>query len=390
MTNGDLINLAAYLEGKPEPDLSEYDAGYIGAVIERSFRTTKADKEKIEAYFDKYILGVSLNSLLSAAPKAKKPFVNPNQSMNSTHAPHVSTSADARAKSAIKPPTDNVSHATNPISKTTNTTDKSDDDGFESSGNDKFEVLTDEQRWEWARSERKLLDGDVITMQLKKQDYPFIIDPNKAISLDNFDMPMAIYMVETGRIKYNEPVALCQSNDAKRMLDMKPDQLGLDGCYTHESNFVSCLMRAKDNYAKYKEMLDEPEPTREETIERFATYMIQKAKPVHPEYRDCLAFMDVVTNVDNDTIYFATNDEDEADFRELKYDNADNLLNDLLLLSDIESMNVNKNTKYQVFRKKISLNKHVADTYDRYPNGYNGNDFYTTRLEAYEMGALKL
>lgn len=368
MSKRDYINLVYYLEtgDRQGLDLSDYDPKALGEVEIRYFRVTADIKRKIDEFFKGHKLGISVQSILDSTPRLKRPYGQPQQ---------VIMRDDAAKMPDIAAPVMPNDNTPMPVESDV-----------------VYEVLSDEDRWDWAKQDReKIVCKDWWTLKPQPQDYPFIKDPNKAITLDNFDTPMAIWMCERGKVSLDEITALCKNNNAGRMMDTKPNQhVGMPAKYMSNASFTTCFMYAEDLSKKYQSWQNEPEPSDSEVLDRYKYYLTWHLDPVHKDFTDCVNYMDKFVDVDNNSLVFSTDDDDDIQQQTLTYDNLDELLVDLLMLNRFDKFNMDNDITYVAFGKKISVNKYVKDVYKKYPNGLDGKSFYKSNWEAFEAGALEL
>lgn len=371
MSNRDYISLAYYLEDKEIPSFEGKDATYLAKVETRYMRVTREGKEKIDKFLNRFILGVSADALFNEVPDVKKPYVPPTQQILVQQALAQQVQAQ-QVPSLNNPSTDEPKYAAT--------------------------IISNDERWEWANADRTPnYDWDV-QKRIDPKEVPFIIEHDKPISPDNTDFEMMMYMLEHGKISSTEAIAVFINNDAKKMIDLKPENIGLRDKYKNEANLYCAISQGEIIGKKYLDIMNEPEPSEDEILTRYKDYIRYSTDDVNDRLNECAECMEVITNISGNRIEFSTIEEDDEDSDlietdYLEYETAEGLLTDLLHLSYTqkykEQIDVNK--KYNIFGKTISIKKFVADIYKKYPKGFvEGKVFYRTRREAYNEGALKL
>ena len=168
-----------------------------------------------------------------------------------------------------------------------------------------------------------------------------------------------------------------------RLMSIRPDQFkDLPNYYLQDLDFAGCLMTAVQKAGQLKAYLEMPEPSMEETIDRFATYLRRNiTAPV--QTIDSVDFADEI-RVEDDRIKFA--DCDGA-LGETVYTNKKDMTNDVLYYG--LSFNLDLDTPFTILGKQHTLRSIVKDYYKKYPNGFN-TDFFKSAREAYGMGKLEL
>lgn len=372
MTNADYLNMLAYVQDKELPALDDIDSVWLGTIEERSFRTTKEEKEKIEEFFRKFIGGVSLEAAIASAPKKKKPYVPPTQQV---------VQAPVQGVPALSNPPVN-----NPVVEQQKPVEVS----------NPAMIIPDDERWEWANADRTPDYNWDIHKQQNVKNFPFVINYNEPVSPDNIDFDMMFHMLEHGKVSANEVYALFCTNNANKMIDLKPENIGLSDRYKNEANLYCAISEGEIIGRKFLEIMNEPEPSEDETLARYKDYVMYGTEVTCDRLNECIEYMDIITNISGNKIEFATVDEEDEDMVEsdyLEYATAEAMLTDLLHLSYTQKFGeqIDLNKKYSIFDKSISIKKFISDIYKKYPRGFvEGKVFYRTRREALEEGALKL
>lgn len=210
----------------------------------------------------------------------------------------------------------------------------------------------------------------------------YLYDPTAAVEVPNFNASLCLNDVVTGKITDKD---VCDMIGTKylRLMSIRPDQFkDLPKDYLQDCDFAGCLMTAKQKAGQLKAYLEMPEPSMEETIDRFITYLRRNiTAPV--QTIDSIDFADEIMVAD-DRIQFA--DSDGA-LGETVYTNKKDMINDVLYYG--LSFNLDLDTAFTILGKQHSLRSLVKDYYKKYPNGFN-TDFFKSAREAYDMGKLEL
>ena len=210
----------------------------------------------------------------------------------------------------------------------------------------------------------------------------YLYDPNAPVEVPNFNASLCLNDVVTGKITDKD---VCDMIGTKyiRLMSIRPDQFkDLPKDYLQDCDFAGCLMTAKQKAGQLKAYLEMPEPSMEETIDRFITYLRRNiTAPV--QTIDGIDFADEIMVAD-DRIQFA--DSDGA-LGETVYTNKKDMINDVLYYG--LSFNLDLDTAFTILGKQHSLRSLVKDYYKKYPNGFN-TDFFKSAREAYDMGKLEL
>lgn len=210
----------------------------------------------------------------------------------------------------------------------------------------------------------------------------YLYDPNAPVEVPNFNASLCLNDVVEGKITDKD---VCDMFGTKynRLMSIRPDQFkDMPNCYLQDLDFAGCLMTAVQRAGQLKVYLEMPEPTMEETIDRFIAYLRRNiTAPV--QTIDSVDFADEI-RVEDDRIKFA--DYDGA-LGETVYTNKKDMTNDVLYYG--LSFNLNLDTPFTILGKQHTLRSIVKDYYKKYPNGFN-TDFFKSAREAYTMGKLEL
>ncbi len=210
----------------------------------------------------------------------------------------------------------------------------------------------------------------------------YLYDPSAPVEVPNFNASLCLNDVVEGKITDKD---VCDMFGTKynRLMSIRPDQFkDLPNYYLQDLDFAGCLMTAVQKAGQLKAYLEMPEPSMEETIDRFATYLRRNiTAPV--QTIDSVDFADEI-RVEDDRIKFA--DCDGA-LGETVYTNKKDMTNDVLYYG--LSFNLDLDTPFTILGKQHTLRSIVKDYYKKYPNGFN-TDFFKSAREAYDMGKLEL
>ena len=210
----------------------------------------------------------------------------------------------------------------------------------------------------------------------------YLYDPSAPVEVPNFNASLCLNDVVEGKITDKD---VCDMFGTKynRLMSIRPDQFkDLPNYYLQDLDFAGCLMTAVQKAGQLKAYLEMPEPSMEETIDRFATYLRRNiTAPV--QTIDSVDFADEI-RVEDDRIKFA--DCDGA-LGETVYTNKKDMTNDVLYYG--LSFNLDLDTPFTILGKQHTLRSIVKDYYKKYPNGFN-TDFFKSAREAYGMGKLEL
>lgn len=210
----------------------------------------------------------------------------------------------------------------------------------------------------------------------------YLYDPNAPVEVPNFNASLCLNDVVTGKITDKD---VCDMFGTKynRMMSIRPDQFkDLPDYYLQDLDFAGCLMTAVQKAEQLKAYLDMPEPSMEETIDRFIAYL-RRNITAPAQTIDSVDFADEI-RVENDRIKFADSD---GILGETVYSNKKDMTNDVLYYG--LSFNLDLDVPFTILDKQHTLRSIIKDYYKKYPNGFN-TDFFKSAREAYEMGKLEL
>lgn len=331
MSNKDLLNILWLLENCKNvsdvdltklPDLSNIKQDNLNIISKQSFRLTDNQKQ----IFDKYFY--------------EKPYAyNYKEFLNVMLTSDMSAPVAAVAATTTTTTNVNNTSTSTPASTTTTTTD---------------------------------------TVHISN----YLYDPSAPVEVPNFNASLCLNDVIEGKITDKD---VCDMFGTKynRLMSIRPDQFkDLPNCYLQDLDFAGCLMTAVQKAGQLKAYLEMPEPSMEETIDRFIAYLRRNiTAPV--QTIDSVDFADEI-RVEDDRIKFA--DCDGA-LGETVYTNKKDMTNDVLYYG--LSFNLDLDAPFTILGKQHTLRSIVKDYYKKYPNGFN-TDFFKSAREAYGMGKLEL
>lgn len=374
MSMRDYANLAYFLEtGEFEMDLSDCDPAALKEVKQFSLRVTKEQKQQIDKFFNRFILGQSAMSIKDMIPKIKRmpgqnvPSVQTVAATPTIPAPAVPSAPKAPA--VEQPIVADINEPVMPVATS-------------------YPVYTDEERWQIAEIIDKQANPDLSEGNIDRSLYPFIKDWNKPLDIDNFDSALCMKMAEDAKIDVVE-VGVLAGMKYRKLLSLSPSAFpDMPERYKGFPELATAIMQATDLGHKKRAILNEPDLSEDELIDKFYHYLDRRLEIVNVEGKERVsAFMDIIYKVANDTIYFKTTDEDCEEFEEIRYDNADDMKNDLILFAGKYKLDFG--TSLDVFGKKTSIKKIVKEYLKKYPNGFDGK-WYATTKAAYLAGEYEL
>ena len=376
MSLRDYANLAYFLEtGQYEMDLSDCDPAALKEVKQYSLRVTKEQKKKIDQFFNRFVLGQSAISIKDSIPKIKK--------MPGQISPGIPVSVAAPAAPAIPAPAEPVVEkvAVQPV--------VADEGEPVLPKATSYPVYSDEERWQIADMIDKEANPNLNEGDIDRSLYPFIKDWNKPLDIDNFDSALCMKMAEDAKIDVVE-VSVLAGMKYRKILALNPAAFpDMPERYKGFPELATAIMQATDLGHKKRAIMNEPDLTEDELVDKFFHYLDRRLQIVNTEGKERVsAFMDIIYKVAGDTIFFKTTDEDcEEEFEEIRYDNADDMKNDLILFA--EKYKLDFGTSLDVFGKKTSIKKIVKEYLKKYPNGFDGK-WYATTKAAYLAGEYEL
>lgn len=362
MSLRDYANLANYLEtGEFETDLSGCDSSALSEVKIYAMRLTKEQKKKVDTFFDRFILGTSAASIIDSIPKIKKPIAP-------VMVQQVVQQAQTQQVAAPTPAKSDESEGDKPAGV--------------------YPVMSDEERWDYAERLDKIAECNPKKTEIT--NYPFIKNWNEPItSVENIDFALMLKMVEDAKIDPTEvPIVLGQKVNS-RFGQMHPTNF--PDCperYKLLDNTLVCLMEAQGIGERRRAILAEEYPPEDKILREYFSYITYKMKLIRPdEYERVKTYMDMIENISGDTVYLKTNDEDFEEKETIKYDDAETMKHDIIILAD--KFKFGFEIPIDVFGKKTTIKKLTKEIYKQYPNAEDGK-FFCCRREELEKGFLIL
>lgn len=332
-------NKEEYLQtGKVNFNFDDYDDAELAKKDKFYFRVTDEEKIIMDDYLARFVQGVSLGAYLGTLKKKGSRYGNSSSAPSS-----LPMCTGERDKKCVNAP-----------------------------------VLSSEDRIKEAQKDRvpKNIAGDF-------SEYPFIIDPNEDITPDNIDLPLLLRMVEENKINNKELQSL-MGLKYNKFFSWSPSFFeGVSEKYLAEQDVAGCLLAAKEQQRKLE--YEEPEPSEEETLARYADYLKLNIE-LSDETKEKISFMDRISKINDDTICFETDDGDFKEHVDIVYDDPSIMNLELVVLGS--KFNFDADESFKVFGKKTSINKIIKQIYKKYPNGFDGVSFFKSKKEAMKAGVL--
>lgn len=263
----------------------------------------------------------------------------------------------------------------------------------------KYPVYTAVERWELAEAlEREPDESDVDKPNCKITDksiYYFIKNPNKPVnSLENFEPMLALKMIFDGKVTPLEVSKVCGaegsfifSMNSREMPNLHPDFV------QKYIQFTPACMDMWELGKQYRYMMKHSEENidEKEILHRYALVMRRELEPIkEKEIKDLSnQFIEKIITVRGDTITLSSNDDDveEQDIVDIKYDNADDLKNDFMILAGNYDFDPKK--QVDIFGKTTTYEKVTKEFMKKYPHAISGR-FFRTNKEAFIEGGDKI
>lgn len=320
----DYVRLVNYLQkGDMNLDLSEYCSDALAKVQVFVMRLTDKEKERMDFFLSTIPTGISVESLLDSIPKIKKSEVEVKSKEVIIKKPEQKCNIEDK---------NNGSHP----------------------------------RW--------------------------VLQTVRPMSKDSIDAVAMIEDVEQGKWTAKTILDYLRNN----IETPKSNEAGYimcEGIETFKGNIPEKYYMAKDTlYATLEEAgkrfeelkirLNEPEPTEEETFERYKKALTNNIKPV---MGDLTTIDEQVSSVVTNKIIFGSED----DSIKIEYGNKEDMQNDLLYLE--KRGKIGSSIRVDIFGKKTTIDKILHKIYKKSPDRMpDGRKFYKTFKEAYEAGEISI
>lgn len=365
-------------------DLSEYDDNALSVVDKYTFRVTPEQKEICDKFFSRFVGGVSVASILGKIKKKIKITTQAPVIIQQPVAPVVAAPTNTAAAPATGDPY-SAPPSTPPIPTVDETVE--------------YPVYSNDERWELAEALEREPDESVVDkMNYKITDksiYYFIKNPNKPVnSLENFEPMLALKMIFDGKVTPLEVSKVCGaegsfifSMNSREMPNLHPDFV------QKYIQFTPACMDMWELGKQYRYMMKcgEESVDEKEILHRYALVMRRELEPIkEKEIKDLSnQFIEKIIAVRSDTITFSSNDDDveEQDIVDIKYDNADDLKNDLMILAGNYDFDPKK--QVDIFGKTTTYEKVTKEFMKKYPHAISGK-FFRTNKEAFIEGGDKI
>lgn len=262
-----------------------------------------------------------------------------------------------------------------------------------------YPVYTDVERWELAEALEREPDENVVdNLNYKITDksiYYFIKNPNKPVnSLENFEPMLALKMIFDGKVTPLEVSKVCGaegsfifSMNSREMPNLHPDFV------QKYIQFTPACMDMWELGKQYRYMMKcgDENIDEKENLHRYALVMRRELEPIkEKEIKDLSnQFIEKIIAVRGDTITLSSNDDDveEQDIVDIKYDNADDLKNDFMILAGNYDFDPKK--QVDIFGKTTTYEKVTKEFMKKYPHAISGK-FFRTNKEAFIEGGDKI
>lgn len=259
-------------------------------------------------------------------------------------------------------------------------------------------VYSDMERWSLAlQLDKTKMDNDTIDYNnffntINMSDYLFIKNMNEiADTMEKIDWRVLFYMLETGKVGVVEAKLVIEHFGATSFADKEPRQflyLGIPDFYKDDSTIVAAMIKAEDYSCKYELALQDPEPTSEDILKRFKEYVLRNkfTKILNQDlFSDPIT--DQIKSIKGKKVVLQSEEQDDPYTNEYTYVDQSMMINDFICFEKAFKLDPNK--VYDVFGTKMSINGYIEQLYQEYPHGFN-DDFYRTRIEAYNAGAAQI
>lgn len=259
-------------------------------------------------------------------------------------------------------------------------------------------VYSDMERWSLAlQLDKTKIDNDTIDYNnffntINMSDYLFIRNMNEiADTMEKIDWRVLFYMLETGKVGVVEAKLVIEHFGATNFADKEPRQflyLGIPAFYKDDSTIVAAMIKAEDYSCKYELALQDPEPTSEDILKRFKEYALRNrfTKILNQDlFSDPIT--DQIKSIKGKKVVLQSEEQDDPYTNEYTYVDQNMMINDFICFEKAFKLDPNK--VYDVFGTKMSINGYIEQLYQEYPHGFN-DDFYRTRIEAYNAGAAQI
>lgn len=347
MSLRDYMSLAYFFEtGKRDFDFSECDDSALGKIEKRSMRLTLKEKEKFDEFFSTTPLGITFASLMAAVPK-KKVALKPEPKVQVVYQQVPETEIPTTIPAAIS------------VSKLGGEAD-----------------------------EHPRPDGYVCP------DISFYVDPTLPLSElnkpDNINLNTVIDLLMDD--------VLCEDdfwyqfgNDMYDIRGAHPSDFVFDSTNLPQRmkvmpNFWDVFDEVKCRKERIERVMSLPDPTEDEMFERYKQHVKNKyyANAIHPKMTEWALIVGSIDSVCDNKIVV-----EELTNKVCEYSDVESMEIDLIWLASNNI--IEDNTIYDVFGKKISVDKIVKRLQKKYPDGLNEDSkLYYSEKQAYLEGALVL
>ncbi len=209
-------------------------------------------------------------------------------------------------------------------------------------------------------------------------------------SIDQIDIKGMIESLERGEMKVKKLVVMLEEQYGsanKIMSALVPSEIKrMRRQYKDCPDLLNVFIIAEEIvYPKIKDILSEPEPPIEETMQRFQKHTLySKKESKNSKVIEYATSCDKVDLIEGKRITF------DLDFEKfVDYANAEDMKEDVLYLVNAGKIKIDQ--EVDIFGKSTSGAKIIAQIYKKYPNGAPGAGlFFSSRKEAFIAGQLEI
>lgn len=209
-------------------------------------------------------------------------------------------------------------------------------------------------------------------------------------SIDQIDIKGMVESLERGEMKVKKLVVMLEEQYGsanKIMSALVPGEIKrMRRQYKDCPDLLNVFIVAEEIvYPKVKDILSEPEPPAEETMQRFQKHTLySKKESKNSKVIEYAASCDKIDLIEGKRITF------DLDFEKfVDYSNAEDMKEDVLYLVNAGKIKIDQ--EVDIFGKSTSGAKIIAQIYKKYPNGAPGAGlFFSSRKEAFLAGQLEI
>jgi len=243
----------------------------------------------------------------------------------------------------------------------------------------------------------RISGGLVVTphQTVKVNPTPAVVSAEPAVdkmpaSIDQIDIKGMVESLERGEMKVKKLVVMLEEQYGsanKIMSALVPGEIKrMRRQYKDCPDILNVFIIAEEIVCpKVKDILSEPEPPIEETMQRFQKHTLySKKESKNSKVIEYAASCDKIDSIEGKRITF------DLDFEKfVDYANAEDMKEDVLYLVNAGKIKIDQ--EVDIFGKSTSGAKTIAKIYKKYPNGAPGAGlFFSSRKEAFLAGQLEI